>query len=63
VRHDRHRRWRGTGCRCAFDIEEGEITRIADINIIGAKAFSERELRARCSSPRRLAHLDHKDEQ
>ncbi len=27
-----------------FDIEEGEITRIADINIIGAKAFSEREL-------------------
>jgi outer membrane protein insertion porin family len=27
-----------------FDIEEGEITRIADINIIGAKDFSEREL-------------------
>ncbi len=27
-----------------FDIEEGEVTRIADINIIGAKAFSEREL-------------------
>lgn len=27
-----------------FDIEEGEITRIADINIIGANAFSEREL-------------------
>jgi outer membrane protein insertion porin family len=27
-----------------FDIEEGEITRIADINIIGAKDFTEREL-------------------
>ncbi len=27
-----------------FDIDEGEITRIADINFIGAKAFSEREL-------------------
>ena len=27
-----------------FDIEEGEITRIADINIIGAQAFSEREI-------------------
>ncbi len=27
-----------------FDIEEGEITRIADINIIGAKDFSERQL-------------------
>ena len=27
-----------------FDIEEGEITRIADINIIGATAFSEREI-------------------
>jgi outer membrane protein insertion porin family len=27
-----------------FDIEEGEVTRIADINIIGAKDFSEREL-------------------
>jgi outer membrane protein insertion porin family len=27
-----------------FDIEEGEVTKIADINIIGAKAFSEREL-------------------
>lgn len=27
-----------------FDIEEGEITRIADINIIGAKDFSEGQL-------------------
>lgn len=27
-----------------FDIEEGEITRIADINIIGAKDFTERQL-------------------
>ena len=27
-----------------FDIEEGEITRIADINLIGTKAFTEREL-------------------
>lgn len=27
-----------------FDIEEGEITRIADINIIGATAFTERQL-------------------
>jgi len=27
-----------------FDIEEGAVTKIADINIIGAKAFSEREL-------------------
>ncbi|MCM2327280.1 MAG: outer membrane protein assembly factor BamA [Lysobacter sp.] len=27
-----------------FDIEEGEVTRIADINIIGAKDFSERQL-------------------
>lgn len=27
-----------------FDIEEGEVTRIADINIIGAKDFSERTL-------------------
>lgn len=27
-----------------FDIEEGEITRIADINIIGAKEFTERQL-------------------
>jgi outer membrane protein insertion porin family len=27
-----------------FDIEEGEVTRIADINIIGAKEFSERTL-------------------
>ncbi len=27
-----------------FDIEEGEITRIADINIIGAKDFSERQI-------------------
>ncbi len=27
-----------------FDIDEGEITRIADINIIGAKDFSERQL-------------------
>lgn len=27
-----------------FDIEEGDITRIADINIIGATAFSEREI-------------------
>ena len=27
-----------------FDIEEGEVTKIADINIIGAKEFSEREL-------------------
>jgi outer membrane protein insertion porin family len=27
-----------------FDIEEGEVTRIADINIIGAKDFTEREL-------------------
>jgi outer membrane protein insertion porin family len=27
-----------------FDIEEGEVTKIADINIIGAKDFSEREL-------------------
>ena len=27
-----------------FDIEEGEVTKIADINIIGAKDFSEKEL-------------------
>lgn len=27
-----------------FDIEEGEITRIADINIIGARDFTERQL-------------------
>jgi outer membrane protein insertion porin family len=27
-----------------FDIEEGAVTKIADINIIGAKDFSEREL-------------------
>ena len=27
-----------------IDIEEGEVTKIADINIIGAKEFSEREL-------------------
>jgi outer membrane protein insertion porin family len=27
-----------------MDIEEGEVTKIADINIIGAKDFSEREL-------------------
>jgi outer membrane protein insertion porin family len=27
-----------------FDIEEGDVTKIADINIIGAKDFSEREL-------------------
>jgi outer membrane protein insertion porin family len=27
-----------------FDIEEGEVTKIADINIIGASAFGEREL-------------------
>src|SRR5689334_11473837 len=27
-----------------FDIEEGTVTKIADINIIGAKDFSEREL-------------------
>ena len=27
-----------------FDIEEGAVTKIADINIIGAKAFSEKEL-------------------
>jgi outer membrane protein insertion porin family len=27
-----------------LDIDEGEVTRIADINIIGAKDFSEREL-------------------
>ncbi|MBL0143120.1 MAG: outer membrane protein assembly factor BamA [Betaproteobacteria bacterium] len=27
-----------------FDIEEGEITRIADINIIGAKDFTEKDL-------------------
>jgi len=27
-----------------IDIEEGEVTKIADINIIGAKDFSEREL-------------------
>ncbi|HET7731693.1 MAG TPA: outer membrane protein assembly factor BamA [Usitatibacter sp.] len=27
-----------------FDIEEGSVTKIADINIIGAKDFSEREL-------------------
>ena len=27
-----------------FDIEEGEVTKIADINLIGAKDFSEREL-------------------
>ncbi len=27
-----------------FDIEEGEITRIADINIIGAKDFTEKQL-------------------
>ena len=27
-----------------FDIQEGDITRIADINIIGAQAFSEREI-------------------
>jgi outer membrane protein insertion porin family len=27
-----------------FDIAEGEVTKIADINIIGAKDFSEREL-------------------
>jgi len=27
-----------------FDIEEGEVTRIADINLIGTKAFTEREL-------------------
>jgi outer membrane protein insertion porin family len=27
-----------------FDIEEGNVTKIADINIIGAKDFSEREL-------------------
>ncbi len=27
-----------------FDIEEGEVTKIADINIIGAKDFSERQL-------------------
>jgi outer membrane protein insertion porin family len=27
-----------------FDIEEGEVTKIADINIIGAKAFGERLL-------------------
>jgi outer membrane protein insertion porin family len=27
-----------------FDIEEGDVTKIADINIIGAKDYSEREL-------------------
>ena len=27
-----------------FDIEEGEVTKIADINIIGAKDFTERQL-------------------
>lgn len=27
-----------------FDIEEGEVTRISDINIIGAKDFTERQL-------------------
>jgi outer membrane protein insertion porin family len=27
-----------------FDIEEGEVTKIADINIIGAQAFTERQL-------------------
>ncbi|HLX24644.1 MAG TPA: outer membrane protein assembly factor BamA [Usitatibacter sp.] len=27
-----------------FDIEEGDVTKIADINIIGAKDFSEKEL-------------------
>ncbi|MBL8512310.1 MAG: outer membrane protein assembly factor BamA, partial [Betaproteobacteria bacterium] len=28
----------------AFNIEEGEVSKIVDINIIGAKAFSEKEL-------------------
>src|SRR6185436_15841280 len=27
-----------------FDITEGEVTKIADINIIGAKDFTERQL-------------------
>ena len=32
-----------------FDIEEGEVTHIADINIIGAKDFSERQLQRQIS--------------
>ncbi len=43
-----------------FDIEEGEITRIADINIIGAKDFSGAFSPARDPAHHAgLAHLDH----